>query len=226
MTEADGTLDQLRREVRRLRIAVIGMAAAGGAATLVAAVAPPGDARMRTLSVERINIVEPDGLYRAVLTNGARTPGPMKEARDGAPEGKRNFPFAGLILFDRAGQEQGGYGTGAAPGQGSIALTTLDWPGGRDGGFGEAIASYRKISAEGQVSSGIQLTDRPPAGEDPTDGVDHRRIKLQNMDRDAAILLADTNGRDRIRLGVDRRGEASIEILDAAGKPVFRAPSR
>ena len=222
--DADDRILSLARDVRRLKFALAAVATAAGAVSLIAATAPQREARFGTVTAERVNIVEPNGLFRAVLTNGARSPGPMKQAREGAREGTRNFPFGGLIIYDQEGQEQGGYGTGAAAGQGNLGLATLDWPGGKDGGFGEAVATFRRIDAQGRVSSGIQLTDRPPAGEDPRQGVDRRRIKLQNADRAAEVLLADANGRDRIRLRVDGAGEASIEIVDAAGKTLFRAP--
>jgi hypothetical protein len=216
----------LTRDVRRLRIALSMLLVVGAGAMVGAAAAPSRDARFATVTAERINIVEPNGLFRAVLTNGARSPGPMRRAREGAREGKRNFPVGGLILYDQDGQEQGGYGTGAAAGQGWLGVSTLDWPGSGTGGFGEAVSVFRRIDDAGSASSAIQITDRPPPGEDPTKGVDHRRIKLQNLDRDAEIALADAAGRDRIRLRVDRAGEASIEIVDAAGRTVFRAPQR
>jgi hypothetical protein len=214
----------LSRDVRRLKIMLMTVVIVGAAGALAATTAPSRDAQFGTITAERINIVEPDGLFRAVLTNGARTPGPMKEARAGAKEGERNFPFAGLMIYDHRGQEQGGYGTGYAPTQGSLGVSTLDWPGGADGGFGEAIATFRRVDANGIASSGIQFADRPPVGSDPRDGVDRRRIKLQNVNRDAEVLLADAQGKDRIKLRVDANGEASIEIVDEAGRTVFRAP--
>lgn len=220
----DHELATLKRDVRRMKGALAATLVVAAAGALLAAARPSPDARFGTVTAERINIVEPDGLFRAVLTSSARTPGPMKEARVGAREGKRNFPFAGLIYYDQDGQEQGGLGTGAAPGQGSVGVSTIDWPGGRTGGFGEAVAAFRRVDAEGTASSGIHIVDRPPAGENPSDGVDRRRIKLQNVDRDAEVVLADADGRDRIRLRVDQAGEASIEILDRDGIAVFRAP--
>lgn len=214
----------LTRDVRRLKLLLSTICIVGAAGGLAAATVPRQDAQFGTITAERINIIEPDGLFRAVLTNGARTPGPMKEARAGAKEGTRNFPFAGLMIYDHRGQEQGGYGTGYAPTQGSLGVSTLDWPGGTDGGFGEAIATFRRVDAKGIASSGIQFADRPPAGSDPRDGIDRRRIKLQNINRDAEVLLADAHGKDRIKLRVDADGEASIEIVDQAGRTVFRAP--
>lgn len=51
-----------------------------------------------------------------------------------------------------------------------------------------------------------------------------RRIAVQNHHDDAEILLADARGKDRIRLRVDRTGDARIEVLDAGGRVVFSAP--
>ncbi len=214
------TVDELRREVRRLKIGLGLTLVVAAAALVMGAASPPRDARFGTVTAERINIVEPDGLYRAVLTNAARTPGPMKEARDGAKEGKRNFPFAGLIIFDANGEEQGGYGTGAADQQGSLALRTIDW----DDGRGEAVATFRRVSPDGTGTAGTYFSEYPPAGASPMDGKDRRRIKLQVPGRDAEVLLADREGRDRIVLRVDEAGEAVIEIRDAQGKVTFRAP--
>lgn len=216
------TLDSLQRELRRTQWALGLLVAAVGAALLTGAASKPGDARFGTISAERINIVEPDGIYRLVLTNSARTPGPMREARDGAKEGTRNFPFAGMIIYGANGEEQGGYGTGQAPSQGSLGVYSLDWTDGR----GEALASFRRIGPDGKPSNGIFISDYPPAGASPADGVDRRRIKLQNMDRDAQVLLADSQGRDRIVLQVDAAGEARIEVRDAQGKVTFRAPAQ
>lgn len=214
------TVERLQRELRRTQRTLGIVAIAGGAALLMGAVHKPKDATFGTITAERINIAEPDGLYRMVLTNSARTPGPMLEARDGAKEGTRNFPFAGMIIYDGDGVEMGGYGTGAAPSQGSLGVYTLDWP----DGTGEALASFRRIDPEGKVSNGIIISDHPPKGENPSHGVDRRRIKLVNMDRDAQILLADTEGRDRISLRVDANGEARIEVRDAQGNVTFSAP--
>lgn len=214
------TVEDLRHELRRMKIALALVAGTAATALLVGAASPLRDARFGTLTAERINIVEPDGLYRAVLTNAARTPGPMKEARDGAKEGKRNFPFAGLIIFDAKGEEQGGYGTGSAPGQGSLALRTLDW----DDGRGEAVATFRRIAPDGTGTAGTYFSEYPPEGASPVDGKDRRRIKLQVPGRNAEVLLADRDGRDRIVLRVDEGGEAVIEIRDAQGRVTFRAP--
>lgn len=222
-TTTTQTIEALRGELRRTKrlmaVAVGGVAAA----LLMGAASPPGDARFGTITAERINIAEPDGLYRVILTNAARSPGPMAEAREGAREGHRNFPFAGLLIFDEKGMEQGGYGTGTSPNMGSLVIHTLDWNDGQS--EGEATVNFRQISADGVGNTGTWIWERPKAGEDPTKGIDRRRIKMHVPGRDAELLLADTQGRDRIVLRVDEAGEAKIEIRDAEGKVVFSAPN-
>lgn len=220
MTDQVATIEALRRDVRRLKAGLAIAAVAGGTFLLAGAASSPGDARFGTVTAERINIVEPDGLYRAVLTSAARTPGPMKQARDGAKEGKRNFPFAGLIIYDADGEEQGGYGTGQSEKQGSLAVRAIDWGDGR----GEAVATFRRVAPDGSGLAGTYISEYPPQGETPMDGRDRRRIKLQVPGRDAEVLLADREGRDRIVLRVDEAGEAVIEIRDAEGRVTFRAP--
>lgn len=220
MSDDAESIDALRRELRRLKLLLAAVALGAAAFVLVGAASPAADARFGTVTAERINIVEPDGIYRAVLTSGARSPGPMKQAREGAKEGRRNFPAAGLILYDANGEEQGGYATGASDRQGSLAVRTIDW----DHGRGEAVATFRRVSPDGVGLAGTYFSEYPPEGETPLDGKDRRRIKLQVPGRDAEVLLADREGRDRIVLRVDASGEAVIEIRGADGQVVFRAP--
>jgi hypothetical protein len=47
---------------------------------------------------------------------------------------------------------------------------------------------------------------------------------LRNQDHDARLIISDVQGRPRIRLGVDREGQAALEILDGNGKVVDRLP--
>jgi hypothetical protein len=213
---ADDRVGRLEREVRRLKVMVLAILAMGAAAGLIAARAPDRGTKFDEITTHRLNVVEDDGTVRAVLTSGGRAPGPIIDGK----EGHRKFSLGGLILYDRGGQEQGGYAVSDPTPDGATAMTTLDYR------HGEAAALFRRIDKDGRGSSGFFLSDDPPANATPAEAtsIDHRRIKLQDGDQNAEILLADTQGRDRIRLRVDKGGDARIEILDAAGKVVYRAP--
>lgn len=67
---------------------------------------------------------------------------------------------------------------------------------------------------------------RPPANLDPiaASTAAHTRIAIQNQNKDVQILMADPRARERIRLMVDRNGQARIEAPDADGKVTFQAP--
>lgn len=62
----------------------------------------------------------------------------------------------------------------------------------------------------------------PPAC--PSSSHSPRGVHRAPRGRNAKVLLADREGRDRIVLRVDEAGEAVIEIRDAQGRITFRAP--
>jgi hypothetical protein len=66
-------------------------------------------ARFDTITVQRINVVEPDGTLRMVLTNNRRLPGVIqhgKEYPDFADRKARTT--AGILFYDAEGSESGG----------------------------------------------------------------------------------------------------------------------
>ncbi len=50
------------------------------------------------------------------------------------------------------------------------------------------------------------------------------RIDIQNHNENAEILLSDPDGKNRLRLVVDDKGEPSMELLDAKGQVRVRSP--
>ena len=67
--------------------------------------AQPQKQRFTEIDVERINIVEPDGKYRMVISNRPRSIGPIYKGKPfGYPGGTR----PGIIFFNDEGTENGG----------------------------------------------------------------------------------------------------------------------
>jgi hypothetical protein len=65
-----------------------------------------GNAKFKEIDVERINVVEPDGKYRLVLSNRPRSIGPIYKGKPfGYPGGGR----PGMIWFNDEGTENGGF---------------------------------------------------------------------------------------------------------------------
>lgn len=217
-------LNRLRQDVRRLRALVIGAFCCCAVALFltgyVLVTHPPdtqANADFDRITARRIDIVEPDGVRRLVLTSAAATPGPIIDGR----EGVRNFPFSGLMLYDREGDEIGGYGSGSGP-SGDLMIHTMDF------GQSEALASFRRLNPSGSGSAGIFLSDQPPLSMPSREAtqIDWTRIRIHNPDKAAEILLNDSQHRPRIRLMVDAEDRARIEVLDPEGRPVFSVPDR
>lgn len=167
------------------------------------------------LTVERINIVDADGTERLVIANEARVPPP----RLGGVEYKRAVSSAGIIFYDSDGNELGGAAVGGNE-AGAVSAIVLDYPN------MDAVAMFRRMAHDGSLmSAGLQINHAPAADAPLAEAIKApRRIAIQNENNDAEILLADASGRDRIRLRVDKEGEARIEVLDAEGKVTFSAP--
>ena len=88
-----------------------------GATTMAAALAavfaltgarePVKHERFDEITVGRINIVEPDGTKRMVISNRAQFPGDFHQGKEGARPDRRSF--AGMIFVNEEGTENGGF---------------------------------------------------------------------------------------------------------------------
>ena len=204
---------RLARDVRILKcyaaITTIALAVFG----ITAAKSPDASAE---ITVERINIVDPTGVKRVVISNAERFPLPKVEGR----ELPRAMAPAGIALYDPKGNEVGGIPASDAE-FGQSHVLASGYPN------YDAIGLMTRISPDGSDAlAALAINARPPANLDPIAAgkVAHTRIAIQNQNEDAQILMADPQGRDRIRLMVDRKGQARIEVPDADGKVTFRAP--
>lgn len=180
----------------------------------------PQSASFDTLTVQRIDVVDPDGKTRLVIANSARFP-------DAKVRGK-TYPrsihdTAGLLFFAAKGEETGG-----------LALAKL-----RDYDQAALIFDYtyqptdgiyimKRESPDGkQWQAGFGITDRRPykPGEiESSQGIE--RISLINENQNAQLVISDAQGHPRIRIGVDKIGEPRIEMLGRDGKAVYRAKTK
>lgn len=207
------SLDSLGRDVRWLKayavtstLVIAGLALSAAKATRSAA----------ELTVERINVVDASGVTRLVIANAERFPPPLV----GGKEHKRAVQPAGLVFYDAKGSEVGGLAITDAT-MGRVSALAFDYPN------HDAIGLVTRVSPDGkEAEAGLAINSRPPPELDPVAAtkVVQRRIAVRNANENAEVLLADPQGRDRIRLRVDSKGEASIDVLDADGRVAFRAP--
>jgi len=204
----------LRRELRLLRYYAAAMTLALAVLALAAFKAPPQ--AFDEISVKRINVVDDDGSTRLVIAGQERFPPPMLNGQTF----KRAVSPAGLVFYDRKGNEVGGLALTDVE-AGKISALAFDYAN------MDAIGLVTRLDGDGRpVSSGLQINHAPAADLSPLQALrqTQRRIVVQNDNNNAEILMADASGRDRIRLRVDNAGEARIEILDADGRVTFSAP--
>lgn len=201
------------RDLRWLKIYAVATTLVIGTLALTAARSP---ATQQELTVERINVVDPDGTVRLVIANAQRFPLP----RLGGKEYPRAVQPAGLVFYDAEGSEVGGIAITDVE-MGKVSALAFDYAN------YDAMGMVTRVSADGQDAlAGLHINSRPPAGLDVIEAgkVVERRVAIQNHNENAEILLSDPQGRDRIRLRVDSDGDARIEVLDEEGNVTFRAP--
>jgi hypothetical protein len=203
------------------------------------------------IDVERINVLEPDGNYRMVISNRARSIGPIFRGKPfGYPGGTR----PGIIFFNDEGTENGGLTfTGTREPNGTfrsgvhmsfdqyeqdqvVYLQYQDNNGRRR--MGLTVADRADVSIYDVVQqrdSAMRMTDtvarnaalRQIMG--PRNGQPmfaQRAFFGRDLDKNAVVNLADAQGKTRLRLVVDSLGSASIEFLDASGAVLRRISDR
>lgn len=157
--------------------------------------------RFEVLSAQRINIVEPDGTLRMVISDHSRLPGIIVKGK----EKPFDRPQAGLIFYNDEGSENGGLIFG-----------------GRKNAKGEIVDSGGSLSFDKyednqivQLAGVHDSTDRF-AGLIVSD--DNRRVWVgRNDDGTASVSLMDAKGRKRLLLQVASDGSPSISFFDANG---------
>lgn len=86
-----------------------GVLTLGVTAALLSGFTSQGNARFDTITVQRINVVEPDGKLRMVMTNNNRIPGVVVNGHEYADYGNRKASTAaGLLFYDAQATESGG----------------------------------------------------------------------------------------------------------------------
>jgi hypothetical protein len=221
-------------------LATIGFPALLLAAATAWRSAPPQE--FGEITVHRINVVEPDGTLKMVISNSALM-------HPGVIGGDTLMPGrvrpAGITFFDDRGDEMGGFGiTGNAEQRwGGVlfdqinndeTLRLITQQGFRDGEFRhQAGLSITDRNPKYSLNEVFKFMNEVEAISDPE--ARQARIKeleamgVMNANRmfvgrqpsgDVLVDLRDSNGRPRLRMLVESGGAARIEFLDEAGMVV------
>jgi hypothetical protein len=241
--------DRIRRELRALKAYAVFMTLALAILTLAAFRQNTQNQRFTEIDVERINVVEPDGNLRLVISNRARSIGPIYK---GQPFGYEGGTRPGMIFFNDEGTENGGLtfvgrqlpdgtyqaSTGMSFDQFDqdqvVVLNYTDNNGNRR--MGLTIGDRANVNIFDLVKERDSIMEMPPGAAreealrrwaEPRDGVPlyAQRVYVgRDVAKSSVVDLSDRAGNPRIRLRVDSMGQPSLEFLDASGNVIQRFP--
>ena len=210
---------------------------------------PEQKTRITELDVERINIVEPDGKLRMVISNRPRSIGPIYK---GTPFGYAGGTRPGIIFFNDEGSENGGLTirgsrntNGSYSASGHFAFDQYDQ---------DQILYLQYSDNNGRRQAGLTVMDRADLNifdlvrqrdsinripdtaarqaaleklSAPRNGTPLQAQRLyvgRDNAKSALVNLSDRMGRTRIRMSVDSLGRAGIDFLDETGRVTFSLP--
>ncbi|QQT61196.1 hypothetical protein I6I97_18560 [Sphingobacterium multivorum] len=158
-----------------------------------------------SLSAERIDIKDRSGNNSVVIANTDNIPQPIIKGKTY----KRAYAPAGLIFYDKNGDERGG-----------LAITDNE-----ETNLNALAFDYQNADAIGILAqdnkhdnyfrAGLLINDKDLSGKP---GHNINRINLLTENGNASLVMKDNNEIPRIILKVDSLGNPSIEMLDDKGK--------
>lgn len=195
-----------------------------------------------TITVRRINIVEPDGTVRLTISNRADFPGAWNRGKEYPRPDRREA--AGMLFMSDEGTEQGGFiwGAGQLPDgsiQNHVHLSFDQYEENQifaiDAGQ-EGKDKFSRLTMVDQGNYSIEekrrankAIDRLPANEQDaawdkfftTHRSDVKRIELgRSPDGSVGLELRDPDGKVRIILSVRASGEPVLQFMSEDGKVV------
>jgi hypothetical protein len=199
----------------------------------------------KEITVQRLNVVEPDGTMRMVISAKALFPGIIIKGKEHPHPDRKT---AGMIFFNEEGTENGGLIFGGEKGKdGKVSSHGhLSF----DGYEQDQVFSIDAQQEGEQHGESLTMVDRPDYPIDElvaiTDRIKdlssdqkkaeiakfiqshpspHARLFLgRSADKSVALKLKDVEGRDRIVVEVEADGSPVMKFLDQTGKVVNQLP--
>jgi hypothetical protein len=199
---------------------------------------------LKTLTVQRINVVEPNGMPRLIISDQHDFPGAIIKGHD--------YPFrrnaAGMIFYNNEGTENGGLIFGGYMGKHGHPSTFghLSF----DKYMQDQTFVVNAYQAHGTYVKGISINDQPnyPITRDwpvvaavhshpdrakqiwaafcKANGCVRHRIWLgETADKAVSLALFDRKGRKRLVLRVGPNGTPELRLLNAVGRVVAQMPA-
>jgi hypothetical protein len=214
------------------------------------AASDPATVTFGTVNVQRLNVLEPDGKPRVIISNRKLFPGAYMGGRE-----YKHFSrdTGGFLFFNDEGDEVGG-----------LIFDNRRKAGEASASAGLSFDQYKQdetvvlnyAERNGVRSAGLSVSDRPDWPIEPVlemsdravraatqeerqkiraemgayakakGGVGANRLFVGKEQGDSLVRLADKQGKVRLLMKVDGDGNPSIEFLDAKGKVTRRILDR
>ena len=196
------------------------------------------------ITVKRINVIEPDGKVRLIISDKARFPGFIFKGREYAFQ----RGTAGMLFFNDEGSENGGliFGGSMQAGQASSfghlsfdaymqdQVMTLDSDQ-RGNAKGVSMLFWDRPSwpITDLLDLLTQIANLPPDQQQTAierfqnsrPQAKRRMLLARNTDNSVGLQLKDSEGRDRIVIKVAGDGSPVLQFLDQNGNVVSQLPS-
>jgi hypothetical protein len=167
------------------------------------------------IRVHRLDVTEPDGTLRMVISNKDRLPSVIIKGKE-RPEMGEPRPQAGMIFYNDEGTENGGLiFSGRKNDKGQIVDS------------GASLSFDRHGAGQTIQLAGVDDSENHFAGLGVND-IGGQRVWVGRNDHGlASVSLAGADGKERIRLQVTADGKGSIVFLDTQGKVIQQlAPAK
>lgn len=164
--------------------------------------------------VHRINVVEPDGTLRMVISNHDELPGIIVKGKEKSFE----RPQAGMLFYNDEGSENGGLIFGGHKNKKGDIVNS--------GGS----LSFDKYGANQIVQlAGVDDSEDRFAGllvmDSPSGNDNRRRVWVgRGNDGTAIVALMDGEGRKRILMQVKKDGSSTLSFLNKRGEVISKFP--
>jgi hypothetical protein len=196
----------------------------------------PQQNSFKTIDVERINVREPDGTLRMVISNRTSFPGQFWKNKEHPRPDRRHA--AGMLFINDEGTENGGLifagkKTDKGPSAGASltfdrfeqdqVIQLLQNENGKNSMagiiFSDRPENPMNIDALNRLNAAKTQEEADAVAREANIGGAPRMFMGRSVDRNSVVMLQDAKGTPRLMLMVKPDGEASIQFLNEKGEP-------